>query len=187
MRILRRASSLACSPSQKRKRGCLLYDGRLGFTMIEMVCVMLLLAVLAGAMALLLKETLEVERLQAEGFDKILQNKALADQFRADVAQAQDAPREWQQYKAGERTLILQMPKGHVVYLQDEGTLLRNAFQDGKSAARTLPIGACQVIEFDRDRQNRKVVRLLLQATRADSRLPGQTLTIAAALGGDWR
>ena len=161
--------------------------GRPGFTMIEIVCVMVLLVALAAAMALLLKETLEVERVQADSFDNILQTNALADQFRADVAEAQDGPPAWQQYKADERTLILQMPKGHVVYARHEETLLRSTFQDGKSAARVLPIGASQVIEFDRAPQNSKIVRLLLHAKRGDSRLPGQTLIIAAALGGDWR
>src|SRR5207302_3922684 len=93
----RRASSRACFFKRTSKQGGLLYGGRPGFTLIEMLCVMFLLVVLAGAMAILLKETLEVERLQTEGFDNMLQANALADQFRADVAQAQDAPRQWQQ------------------------------------------------------------------------------------------
>ena len=103
------------------------------------------------------------------------------------TTQAQDAPRQWQQYQTDARTLILQIAKGHVVYLQNEETLLRNAFQDGKSSARALPIPAGQVIEFDRALQNPKIMRLLLHASRSGSRLPGQALTIAAALGGDWR
>jgi prepilin-type N-terminal cleavage/methylation domain-containing protein len=171
-------------------RGHLLHDGRRAFTLIELLCVMVLLAVVAGAMALLLKETLQVERVQAEGFDRILQNNMLADQFRADVGQALGAPLDWWHYKADQRTLVLSMPdSSEVVYVLSEDKVLRSVFQNGeKTSERTLPVGGSQVkAEFDRPVQNPELLCLLLHITRGGTPLEGQTLTIAAALGGDRR
>src|SRR5579862_3328402 len=117
------------------------HNGRCGFTLIEMLVVMALLTMLTGILVLLLKETLQIERSQAKGFDKALQNNALADQFRADVAQAESASQVWQTFKADRRTLILQMPDGdHVVYVQQGDTLLRRAFETGKQSVRTLAL-----------------------------------------------
>jgi hypothetical protein len=141
-------------------------------------------------MALLLKETLQVERVQAEGFDRIMQNNALADQFRADVAQALAAPLEWQQYKADKRTLILSAPDiGEVVYILNGDNVLRRLFHnDGKISEHTLPVGGESVsAKFDRSAQNPKLLRLLVHGTRAGTPLEGQTLAIAVALGGDQR
>src|SRR4051794_14162703 len=125
---------------------------RRGFTLIEMLVVMILVAVLGGIMALLLKETLAMERVQADGFDKILQNNALVDQFRADVAQAESAPQEWQQFQAGPATLILQMPGGgHVLYLWQEGVLRRRNVEKSAGAEHTLAVGSRIDVGFARD------------------------------------
>ena len=155
-----------------------LHNGRRGFTLIEMLVVMALLTMLTGVLVLLLKETLQVERLQAKAFDKVLQDSALADQFRADVAQAESAPREWRDFKADRRTLILQMPDGdHVVYLQQEDTLLRRAFENGKESVRTLPLGSNVDVEFKLPgrRQPKSLCFLRLHVhVREGSPLPGQ-------------
>jgi prepilin-type N-terminal cleavage/methylation domain-containing protein len=162
---------------------------RRGFSLLEMLCVIVLLALLTGILTALVSETIEVERLQAEGFDKILQNNALADQFRADVAQAASAPEEWQQYKSNSQTLILEMKnKAHVVYAWHDGNLVRHAFENGKAFERILPVGGSRVgVEFVRAGPNPKLLRLRLDAMRDGSPVPGQSLEIAAALGGDWR
>jgi prepilin-type N-terminal cleavage/methylation domain-containing protein len=161
---------------------------RRGFTLIEMLCVMVLLAVVAGIMALLLRETLEVERTQAEGYDKILHDHALADQFRADVAQAEDAPATWQAYTADAATLILQMKnKGHVVYTWEEDALTRRAFEGENILERALPVHGNVELEFVRTGTGAKVVRMRLIALLAGNHLPGQTFEIVAGLGGDWR
>jgi prepilin-type N-terminal cleavage/methylation domain-containing protein len=161
---------------------------RRGFSLLEMLCVIVLLALLAGILTALLSETLEVERMQAEGFDKILQKNALADQFRADVAQAASAPDAWQQYKANPQTLILEMKNNsHVVYVWQEGNLVRHAFEDGKEFERILPIGGSRVgVEFVAG-PSPKLIRFRLHAIGDGNPLPGQSLEIAAALGGDWR
>ena len=157
---------------------------RRGFTLVEMLAVMFMLAVLGGIMAMLLKETMELERMQTEGFDKILQHNALADQFRADVGQAESAPVKWGDYQAGSRTLILQMPKGgHVVYFWKDDNLKRILGEDKKVTERLLPTGDSPVEFF----ANPKLIRMRLPSLRRGSPLPGQTLEFVAALGGDLR
>lgn len=184
---------------------------RRGYTLIEILCVIALLGVLGLVMAILLREVILVERTQAQGFDRLLQSQTLADQFRADVADAQSAPQAWQQFKADAHTLILQRQNGErIIYRWQAGQLQRLTYEDlalpklspsvqavlGVAAVpalerraiaeRTLPVGGKQVgVEFVRDGAN--LLRLRLLTVRDGNPAPGQTLEIAAALGGDWR
>jgi hypothetical protein len=60
--------------------------------------------------------------------------------------------------------------------------------EEGKLSERVLPVGGTQVdVEFVRSAANPKLVCLRLHNMRKGSPLPGQTLEIAAALGGDRR
>jgi len=160
---------------------------RSAFTLVEMLAVLILLAVVAGIMALLLKETLGMERMQAEGFDKILKNNALADQFRADVAQAEYTLPTWENNRAGPATLILQMPKGgQVIYLRKEEKLVRRSFEGQKETEQVLPVGSANGdVEFVVDAANPKLVRLALHSLRKGTPLPGQSLFFVAALVGE--
>jgi prepilin-type N-terminal cleavage/methylation domain-containing protein len=167
---------------------------RRGFTLIEMMCVIMLLTVLTGVLALMLREALRAGSAQTAGFDRILAVNALADAFRADVAQAEDAPAAWQQYKADAATLILRMPEAsHVVYVWQKGTLWRRAVEDGETSERQVEVGSEQAgdrqvdVTFVREAGEAKLVRLCLQAMHNGSPLAGQALTITAALGGDRR
>ena len=184
---------------------------RRGYTLMELLCVMGLLGVLGLVMAILLREVIRVERTQTQGFDRLLQSQTLADQFRADVADAQSSPQAWEQFKADAHTLILQRQNGErIIYRWQAGQLQRLTFEDrampklGPSvqgvlgvaavpalerraiAERALPVGGKQVgVEFVRD--GVYLMRLRLQTLRDGSPAPGQTLEIAAAVGGDWR
>jgi prepilin-type N-terminal cleavage/methylation domain-containing protein len=159
---------------------------RRGFTLLEMVCVMILLVVVGGIMVLLLKETLDVESVQAEGYHKILRNNALADQFRADVAGAEAAPEAWGKYKSDARTLILRSRNGHVVYLQQAETWLRRSLTENGASERALPVdGEDARVEFAHAGPG--LIRMRLFRMRGEEPLPGQTLNVDAALGGDRR
>lgn len=161
---------------------------RRGFSLIELLCVITLLTVLTGALGLLLNETLEAERLQTEGYDRFQRSRALADQFRADVARAEKAPAKWQEYVADSATLILQLKnRDHLVYHWHEGTLRRLTFENGEENERALPVPGRMSVEFDRAAPDVKLVRLRLLTVRFGNAVPGQTLEIAAAVGGDWR
>jgi prepilin-type N-terminal cleavage/methylation domain-containing protein len=161
---------------------------RRGFTLIELLCVMAVVIVVTATLALLIRETLEAQRLEADGFDRLLQSNALADQFRADVAQAENAPESWKQYVADPETLILQMKnQDHVVYRWRNGKLDRFSFEKGKENERSLPVSSRVAVEFVRAAPNARLLRLRLSTMRDGKVVPGQVLEIAAALGGDWR
>ena len=118
---------------------------RHGFTLIEMLCVMVLLAVIGLIMTLLLRETLDVERVQAASFDQMLQRNALADQFRADAAHSERTLADWRGYASGPDTLILKQGKDHhIVYRWRNGTLTRISFEGEEELERTLPVGGKQ-------------------------------------------
>jgi prepilin-type N-terminal cleavage/methylation domain-containing protein len=158
---------------------------RRGFTLTEMLCVMAMLAVIALVMALLLRETLDVERIQTAGFEQMLQRNALADQFRADVAQAEKVLSEWRDYKSGAGTLILQKSNAsHIVYRWHEGALKRKSFDGDRELERTLPVGGKDIrVEFsDADS---KLVRLRLRMVRDGKAVSGRSVEIAAAVKGD--
>ncbi len=159
---------------------------RRGFTLIELMCVFALLAVLGVVTTLLLKQTLEVERTQVRGFDRLLQTKTIADQFRADVATAQEAPKAWREYVADEHTLILKMNAAdHVVYVWNQETLTRKGSVNNP---RPLAVDAQRLsVEFNQDKTDPKLITLRLRTMRDGKPAAGQTLEITAALGGDWR
>jgi len=158
---------------------------RPAFSLTEMLCVMALLAVIGLIMAMLLRETLDVEQVQAAGFERMLQRNALADQFRADVAQAEETLAEWRDFKSGAGTLILEKSKdSHVVYRWHEGALQRQSFEADRAVERTLPVGGPEIgVEFVAAES--KLVRLRLRTLRAGKAAPGWTVEIAAALKGD--
>ncbi len=161
---------------------------RRGFSLIEILSVMVLLAVFGFVTAILLKETLDIERVQAAGFNKFLESTALADQFRADVHRAEATLSEWQDYVANERTLILQTKEGRIVYLWDENRLVRRAFENGGLTEQFPPLSGRETrAEFVRDGREPKMVRLRLHRLRAGEVVEGQTIEIDAALGGDFR
>jgi prepilin-type N-terminal cleavage/methylation domain-containing protein len=165
-------------------------EPRRGYSLIEMLCVIVLLAVVIAGLGLLLKETLGIERAQAEHLQRMLQQQALADRFRADVAQAEQAPQQWRHYQAGRHTLILRMKDGrHVLYVWSEGRLQRRVlFGDRQEQASSFPMDADHVaVEFVREGSGPNVLRLRLAAVRQGNPVPGQALEIAAAVGGDWR
>jgi hypothetical protein len=85
--------------------------------------------------------------------------------------------------------LILHMKTGtHVVYAWRDKTLRRQAYADKQSTEATLPVGGLNVdVEFVPAEPTAKLVRLRLHTLRRGERADGESLEIAAALGGDWR
>jgi prepilin-type N-terminal cleavage/methylation domain-containing protein len=162
---------------------------RRGFTLLEILCVIVLLAVIGLVLALLFREIFRAERLQATNYQRMLELNALADQFRADVAQAEAVLPEWQEYTAGPQTLILQMKAGgHLVYRWEDQRLLRRAFERDQFKERILPLGAEEAgIEFVGPGHGVRLVRLRVHRLRNGAPLAGQSQEIAAALAGDWR
>lgn len=158
---------------------------RRGFSLVELLCIIGLLAVIGLVMAMLLRETLDVERVQSAGFEQMLQRNALADQFRADVAQADKVLPAWRAYKSGADTLILERGKdSHIVYRWHDGTLRRKSFDGKQEIERVVPIGGDDT-RVDFVGADAKLVRLRLRVMQGGKAASGRTLEIAAALGGD--
>ena len=139
-----------------------------------------------------------------------MQSGALADSFRADVAQAESTMSTWGPYQSDEHTLILRRKNGEcIVYRWEEGTLKRitgedrpageishgaaiiagiaaqRGLDDRAANLRPVPITGANVgVEFV---QSDKLVRLRLNSNPHGKVGRTKTLEIAAALGGDWR
>lgn len=161
---------------------------RSAFTLIELMCVIVLLTVAGLVLGLLIREIAQIERIQAAGFNRFLETTALAELFRADVGRAESTLHEWQDYVANERTLILKTKDGHVVYLWENDRLHRRAFEKGAFQEREPPLADPNLrAEFVRDRRVPNLVRLRLHRMRGNEIVQGHTLEIAAALAGDWR
>jgi prepilin-type N-terminal cleavage/methylation domain-containing protein len=159
---------------------------RRGFSLVELLCVMALLAVVGLILALLLRQTLDAERTQSDSFNQMLLRNALADQFRGDVSRADKQLDTWREFGAGADTLILHMPDDkHIVYRWQDGELERMTFTGDKETKRTVPLGHKELkVEID---ASQRLARLRLRALHLGKVLPGRTTEITAALGGDAR
>ena len=164
----------------------LLSPRRPGFTLLEMLVVMAALVAITGVLAVALAGALKLERASAGALDRLGAERDLADRFRADVAQAADAPERWQEDVAGPTCLVLARGGGrHVVYRWEEGRLER--FESvGKTTHRSefvLHDGPAAVA-FERSRGGGRLLTLRLFTVRKDgSKQPSGEIT--AARGGD--
>src|SRR5437764_943585 len=80
---------------------------RRGFTLLELTVVMTAVSLALALASLILWGGMRLERVAAGGLQTLGARQALADQFRTDVAAAQDAPDHWQETVAGPACLIL--------------------------------------------------------------------------------
>jgi hypothetical protein len=160
---------------------------RTGTLLLDLLVSIMMIGVLCGVFALILKRTMQAQHLQAESFNRIQQSKAVGDQFRADVARAKEAPQQWRRYVADETTLILKMSDDeHVVYLRTEKSLKRIEQTRDDLKERLVVVPLAMTVEFLQPRDT-KLVRLRLTPTRFGKELPGQSLEFAAMVGGDAR
>jgi prepilin-type N-terminal cleavage/methylation domain-containing protein len=158
---------------------------RRGVTLIEILCVIVLLAVVTAVLMLLINHTLEAQRIQSHSYETLQQSKALADQLRADVARAKSTLKQWREYTSDVDTLILRTTEEEtIVYTKAEGGLLRIAAQNDQQLERPTPLPEGTAIEFV---QAERIIRVRLTPARGGKAHAGQSLEIAAALGGDWR
>ncbi|MCI0456301.1 MAG: prepilin-type N-terminal cleavage/methylation domain-containing protein [Gemmataceae bacterium] len=159
---------------------------RSGFSLIEITVVMWALAVLLLLGTALLVGTFKVQRAAATALNHLSIRHALADQFRADAAQAITAPDSADQWTASPTCLLLRRAEGgHIVYRWKDGQLERCRLPDGET--QRLPVGpAGTAVEFLRPSTERGVVTLRLSLPRPHGSA-ASVLEIVAALGGDLR
>jgi type II secretory pathway pseudopilin PulG len=177
---------------------------REGFTLMEMMAVM---GTMAAAMLLggaILIGALRTEESATTAHRRLVQRNTLADQIRADVAQASAAPDRFAfgeaKETAGPTCLILTRPdKREVVYLWNakdkelwrwetpDGQALEKPLQDGNLKKRSLSAGSdCKGVEFIRGQGDPPLItmRLLLAAPKGN---PDHPIEFSAVLGGDLR
>jgi hypothetical protein len=144
------------------------------------------LALIVALVAITLGVTLRLERVSIGSLERLAAQRALADQLRADVARAVDAPERWQDDEAGPDCLILRLGKDHyVVYRRESKRLVRLVFDGETTHGGPLSLGADPVVvEFDRSRVGEKLLTCRLFAPgKHGEKYPLAEIT--AALGGD--
>jgi hypothetical protein len=151
-----------------------------------MVVVMAVMAAITGVLAVALTGALKLERASAGDLDRLGSQRDLADRFRADVAQAADAPEHWREDVAGPTCLILARGEDrHLVYRWEAGRLER--FETvGQTTHRSefTRHGGPADVAFERSRDGGRLITLRLFAAGKDGRKQ-PSAEIAAALGGD--
>jgi hypothetical protein len=161
---------------------------RPGLSLVEMLAIVAGLGMVLVFSASLLAGAYKIEAAAGEAFRRQNSWSALADQFRADVALAQDAPDRWDTESAGQFCLILRKPDGqHVVYAMSDGQLQRSeSTKDGNELRRVMPLGwEHGSVQFAHNRSVGTISLRILPPPGLGP--PGRSLEIAAALGGDLR
>jgi hypothetical protein len=152
----------------------------------ETTVLMAALALTAGLLAVALRGALALERASAGTLERLGTQRALADQFRADVAGAADAPERWQDEEAGPTCLILALGADrHVVYRWEAERLVRLEFAGEDVHRREVPPGkGTAAVAFERSGEGGRLIALRLFTVGKDGLLQ-PSVEIAAALGGD--
>lgn len=162
--------------------------GRRGFSLIEMLTVIwaLSLVLLLGVTTLL--GAFKIERAAGAAFHQQTQRNFLADQFRADVAEATEAPDRLDQIKAGPTCLILRMAESrYTLYRWEEDRLERaESVEPGKPLSWMSQGGAYAAVEFSRSGTDRRLLTMTLSVL-AGSGPRQRSIPVAATLGGDLR
>lgn len=162
--------------------------GRGGFSLIEVLAVIAGLGLLMILSAVVLVSVFRINDTARDVQERRGQRSLLADQFRADVAQAADAPARLGDVAAGADCLLLRKPDGkHVAYRAVAGQLERCEPEPARGIWKWIPLDPVGVAaEFRRSGPDGRLVTLRVTQTagRGASKRP---LDITAALGGDLR
>jgi prepilin-type N-terminal cleavage/methylation domain-containing protein len=171
-----------------RARGLSLSRARPGFSLIETLVVMFALGMVMLFSTAILLGILRMADAATAAFDHQIWRSVLADDFRADVAQAADAPANAGEWTASRTCLILRRPDGRqVIYSWTNNELERLELRDAEVSHRRLPVGRGGLaVEFTRAGDDGRLLTLRLSETRGLGARKRQ-LEFAAALGGDLR
>jgi hypothetical protein len=160
---------------------------RAGFTLLEVLVVMWAMTLALGLGAALFVAALRADQVSAVTLRRLSHWGELADQFRADVAEAVAAPDRLDALTRGATCLILRTPGGtHVVYQWEKGQLERIVRAADGETRRVVPVGSKDVrVEFGYTDGDRPLITLrLLESPVRGVAWPTE---VSAALGGDLR
>ena len=160
---------------------------RAGFTLLEILVVMWALTLALGLGATLFVAALRADQVSAATLRRLSQTGELADQFRADVAEAAAAPDRLDALARGPSCLILRTPDGaHVVYQWQQEQLERMVRTADGEMRRVVPVGVRVArVEFDVTDGERPLITLRL--IESPARGVAWPTEVSAALGGDLR
>ncbi len=158
---------------------------RPGYTLLEMTAVIAALTIALGLGMALLLTAMRADQVGAATLRDLTRRTELADQFRADVAQAVEAPDRLDKFTAGAACLILRTAGGPIIYRWHDGTLDRTTLIEGKESRRPITVGENSTVEFIHPAAERPIITV-----RVVTSPPHGTASrreISAALGGDTR
>jgi hypothetical protein len=162
---------------------------RAGYTLLEMIVVMWALAAVLALGGAMLLTAMRADQVGAATLRDLTRRAELADQFRADVARAVEAPDRFGEFAAGPDCVILRTGGGaHVVYRWHDEAVERIVHAGGKVVKRPLPVGprySDSGVEFARRAGGRMTVTLCI--IDAPPFAPARRTDISATLGGDLR
>jgi prepilin-type N-terminal cleavage/methylation domain-containing protein len=159
---------------------------RAGYSLLEMLAVMAVLAFILGLGGALLLTAMRADQVGAATLHQMSMHDELADQFRADVARATETPAELGNLKAGPNCLILKTDAGHVVYHWHDRKLDRIVRANGQESRRPVAISSEDTsVEFVRPAGDRPIITVRVLQTLPKT--AKRTTEISAALGGDER
>jgi hypothetical protein len=162
---------------------------RPAFSLLEMTVVLAALQILLALIAGILWATVRIERSAAADFQRTLNQDALAEQFRTDVANAAAAPLGLDDLVAGPDCLILRKADGSkVIYRWAGERLERSETTKSGTTVRHLPLGVEQArVEFTRAEDGRLLTLRLTEVHGLGNARRQHLVVVTAALGGDLR
>jgi hypothetical protein len=144
------------------------------------------IVVLVGTATLL--GTIQVQQGATASLQRLTVQSALADQFRADVAQSVAAPENRDRFVAGPNCLLLRTADGrNIVYHWHDNRLERSEQAGSRTSEQIVPVGPAGTgVEFARTGPGGWVLVLRLSPPEGTVG-PNHLREIGAALGGDLR
>jgi len=159
---------------------------RFGYSLIEMLVVMFALTAVMGLGGAVLLTAMRADQVGAATLRGLTRHTELADQFRADVARAMEAPAKLGDLVAGPACLILHTGAEHIIYRWNDGKLDRTVRTGSQETRRPIALASANAtVEFSRPAGERP----LLTVRVIESPPHGMTrhVEVSAALGGDTR
>jgi len=159
---------------------------RSAFTLLELVLVTVILTMLLLLGTSAITGLMRIQRSASAASRRLAERAALANQFRADVAQSVATPEKAEGETASPSCLLLRRPDGkHIVYRWTDGQLHRSV-TDGPVEGLLVLEADGATVEFTRT--SGEVPRLTLRLSETVGReLQPRSTEITAVLGGDLR
>jgi len=151
---------------------------RSGFSLVEIIVVMMCLSVLLSLLGTMLWSVFRIQAAATASFEQMQAETRLADRFRGDVASASDSPELAADFQASPLCMILRgKDDAVVIYRFLENQIDRSELRDEVSQVESFRvIGEGSIGEFGRQG------RLMTLTLRGPKR---GTFAVAAALAGD--